>query len=477
MFSQKQGGSCLAGVAALSMALCGPRAFGAEQSYRQGDLVVDAGFTIDAARVYAGMPLFVTFRIVNRSKRTLAYPEGGDFRHPAAMSRFMLTAVDAAGRKVAAKIEMSKNKFSGTRDLATGGTIVERLLINQWLTFPAPGTYELTCRRRLTLSAGDTEGKFDVRETFPLTVERAGATDIRDEIQKNGQRIRNGGIQDVLEGTYGLAEIRNEQIIPYMADSLTRGNYLNRLKAIDALAQFPGELVAAPMMVALRDRDEAVRRHAGRALSALEGVDEVFVVLANQLRDGSPEQRQVVVEALAVTQDRRALDLLRKAIQDESPAVRYAALHGIGILGFRDADDVIKEAIKSEDIGTRLAALRGWGELYVTVRVEWLLDLLKQIRREGKEELYLADTLTMVHRRCGSYSASVILSLVDFSDPDPRNEWNVRMLENSQMARGVPHLMSRYVKFKDRSPVGKQLDINREILAAYEAWYKKHLLP
>jgi HEAT repeat protein len=280
-----------------------------------------------------------------------------------------------------------------------------------------------------------------------------------------------------MEGTYALAEIDNEQVIPYMTASLSRGTYMNRLKAIEALGRYPGDLVARSLLIALRDPDEAVRREAGQVLRRLDGIENIFVILGNQTRRGTATERRVAVEALAVTRDRRALPFLMMAIEDESPGVREAAVHGIGMLGFRDADVALKDAIKSEDIGMRLAGMRGWGELYVSVRVEWLTDVLRQIRREGLEESYLAATLQILHRRSGHYGASALLSLVDFSDPDPRNTWNRQILRSAEAIKGVPRLMAEYAPDRGRRPSERDIETNRKILEGYEQWYRAHPLP
>jgi len=449
----------------------------AEEIYRQGDLAVKAGFSLDSAEVLHGMPLFVSFRLVNRSDRVLRYPEGGDFRNPITSSRFVVTAVDATGARLKSKLKAGGMPLPSVSTVPVGGERVERLLVNQWLDFPAPGKYELTCRRKLILAMDEDEQTFDVKETFPLVVQRGTATQWRDVIRDYGSRIRNGSRQGVLEGTYALAEIDSEQVIPYLTASLSRGTYMNRLKAIEALGRYPGDLVARSLMIALRDPDAAVRREAGRVLRRLDGIENVFRVLGDQARSGTVTERRVAVEALAVTGDRRALPLLVIAMEDENSSVREAAVHGIGMLGFRDADTALKDAISSEDIGMRLAGMRGWGELYVSVRVEWLTDVLRQIRREGLEETYLAATLQILHRRSGHYGASALLSVVDFSDPDPRNTWNRQILASAEAIKGVPRLMAEYAPDRGRSPSARDIETNRKILEGYEQWYRAHPLP
>lgn len=120
---------------------------------------VTGSFTAERDTYVVGEPIYVTFEVRNDGTTPVVFPVGGDYRMTGRQERFRFSAKDADGRPVVDPLAGSPEAGvpgggigSGWR-LRPGERQTERVLVNPWCRFDAPGTYTVTARRVLRLHA------------------------------------------------------------------------------------------------------------------------------------------------------------------------------------------------------------------------------------------------------------------------------------------------------------------------------------
>ena len=161
-----------------------------------------------------------------------------------------------------------------------------------------------------------------------------------------------------------------------------------RRKAVELLAEIPGERASAPLIALATNREEFLGTR-GYALAALvfngdgsqtrsvasgvlqdrkedpwlRGVaaavlsrhpsPEVFGLLAASVVDSDEAVRTKVVEALGFIQDQRVVDLLAPAMNDADPSVRNSAARGVGRLKSERSFELLQQAWLNRDRNNR----------------------------------------------------------------------------------------------------------------------------
>lgn len=160
-----------------------------------------------------------------------------------------------------------------------------------------------------------------------------------------------------------LLALGDEQTSPHpesLIELLRKGDYVERQRALDALAAVPSgtEKYVAVLRPALQDKDRDVRQQAAMAL-AVFGIDETPVLeelLAGMTRrhpgryHSQPEDARSAMAAL-VKLGRKAVPSLVNAFDDESYVGRMLALEALGEIGppAKDGLPVIEKALAKQD--------------------------------------------------------------------------------------------------------------------------------
>jgi HEAT repeat protein len=163
------------------------------------------------------------------------------------------------------------------------------------------------------------------------------------------------------EAAAALVAIGTESLPPLVTASRAP-QWVARRNAVWALGALDDGRAAAPVLMALADREPPVRRVAAWALGALQASDAVPALIA-ALKDSDAEVRGQVAWALGTIGDRRAVDGLIAALKDEAEHVRSQAAWALGALGDRRARDALAALLKDPSARVRKQAAWALGTI------------------------------------------------------------------------------------------------------------------
>jgi HEAT repeat protein len=210
-----------------------------------------------------------------------------------------------------------------------------------------------------------------------------------------------------------LGYIGRASVVPLLR-VLESPNPAARACAAKVLGKLRDRRAVEPLLKALGDPVESVRRQVGEALTAFGG--SLTDRLLRALEEKNPLTRRTAACVLAELGDPRAAGPLLHALKDADPEVKGWALAGLGKLRLRKAVPAIIEALADKDASVRRAALGALGALGDARAAGPLARLLGdpslRIRREA------ADALA----RLGSPALPHVVPLLD--DPSlKRGPW------------------------------------------------------
>ncbi|MBI5479328.1 MAG: HEAT repeat domain-containing protein [Deltaproteobacteria bacterium] len=164
-----------------------------------------------------------------------------------------------------------------------------------------------------------------------------------------------------------------------------------RKEAVSRVTAWPRpEEAAAGLIVALGEDSNIARRNA--AVEALGLVGRPAVPLLLDALQVGVVSRKLVIDALGVIGDARAVGPLSAALRDADANLRAAAAEALGHLGRREAVPALQAALAAGDLLTRLAALEALNRLGASVPYHILAPLLGEpvLRRAALEALGFA---------------------------------------------------------------------------------------
>lgn len=440
--------------------------------YSVGDVTIEAGFTPDASQIILGQPLFITFTVVNKADKPYRFFVGGDNRGSIRHNNFRITAVDENGQAV--KDPYSYNHFGGPGNnitLEPGQTYTERLYLGHWCEFERPGLYILTCKRKL-LDYGS-EPRYPavpIETNFKLEITPFSQEKMREVITELGKKLRDGKEQEVYEATLGLASIHDEQIIPHLALSLTKGDFQSKLPAINGLSQFSNDAAADSLIPALKDNDHVVRDASGGALRKMQKTSHVLPTLLKELKHTSSSVRALAARALGATKDKRALAPLITTMEDPESTVRHAAAIALGPLGYKEAIQPLMQHLKDDDMGMRVAVVKGL-RLLGEFKVEWLTPVIKANTDINDQSFH--EAIRLIRLYGGEDAARALVSCLKFVDPSPRNTYNMFLILAIEYSPNGPKYYYQFHSDPNTDGTPAQIEENRRILAEFQKWLKE----
>jgi HEAT repeat protein len=206
-----------------------------------------------------------------------------------------------------------------------------------------------------------------------------------------------------------------EETLEWILRSALRADF-----AVENWAKLVGEVGEKPLLAALGDQREEIRRAAIRGLGALWGIQEVSGLgsendgvrwdavtalrglgnpravepLIAALRDEDSSVRCEAAKALARLGDTRAIEPLIVALRDEDSGVRREAAEALARLGDPHAIEPLIAALRDEDSGVRCETAWVLGKLDDPRTVEPLIAALRdedwEVRQAAAEALEAA---------------------------------------------------------------------------------------
>ncbi len=176
----------------------------------------------------------------------------------------------------------------------------------------------------------------------------------------------------------------DEETLEWILRSALRADF-----AVENWAKLVGEVGEKPLLAALGDQREEIRRAAMRGLGALWGIQEV-----SRLGSENDSVRWEAAKALARLGEPRAIEPLIAALRDEDSDVRREAAEALARLGEPRAIEPLIAALRDEDSGVRCETAWVLGRLGDPRTVEPLIAALRdedwEVRQAAAEALEAA---------------------------------------------------------------------------------------
>ena len=207
-----------------------------------------------------------------------------------------------------------------------------------------------------------------------------------------------------------LGQFKDKQIVEPLIKMLRDPMPLARATAAESLGRLEDAAAIAPLVNLLRDTDPTVRARASRSLERLgwqpeteaertwhivatgnvnrvaelgsDGVD----LLADMMRNGTPEKQLSAVKALSEIEDPRVPKLMLEALKKNNALLRLAALDYLERQGDPATYDAVERLLRDKESSLRAAAVSAavscGGNRAVPVLVRMLRDVSWEVRRE-----------------------------------------------------------------------------------------------
>lgn len=443
-----------------------------DNQYEKDGIIISAGFAPDKAEIILGQPLFLTYTVINKSDKLFSFWVGGDIRGSVRHNNFRITAYNKNGKQV--KDPYSYNHFGGpcwTVELKKDESYTERLFLNHWCEFESSGIYKVTCER--ILNSGHQSPKHPViltSSTFQVKVKPYDKDRMGAIIQEIGSKMDNQ--QSIYETALSFSILHDARTIPYLVKALSNGDFQNKLPAIRGLSQYPNSTeVYSGIIIALKDKDHAVRDAAGDAWRKMKQPDQPLIYFLNGLKHESSTMKIEAIQALAALKSHDAFDPILYAIQDSDLKVRQTAVEGLGKLGFPKAIEHLEKLMRSDDLGVRIGAAKGLHALNEPIRPHLLTPVIKAAKNVNDQNFH--EAIRLIRMYGGENAAQALVSCLHFQDPSPKNSFNMFLLLAIEHTEGGPKYYYKYHHNPNSDGTPEELAENRRILSEIKLWLKQ----
>jgi HEAT repeat protein len=207
--------------------------------------------------------------------------------------------------------------------------------------------------------------------------------EVRRALQADDEETRHAALAGVPTGAAAALQL--------LVDAMGDESWRVRKEAVSRVTAWPRpEEAAAALITALGEESNIARRNA--AVEGLGLIGRPSVPLLLDALAAGVANRKLVVDALGVIGDGRAVGPLATVLGDADPNLRAAAAEALGHLGRREAVPALQAALAATDLLTRLAALEALNRLGASVPYHVLAPLLGEpvLRRAALEALGFA---------------------------------------------------------------------------------------
>jgi HEAT repeat protein len=207
--------------------------------------------------------------------------------------------------------------------------------------------------------------------------------EVRQALRSDDEEVRHAALAHVPAGEAAALQL--------LVDAMGDESWRVRKEAVSRVTAWPEpEGAAAVLITALGEESNIARRNA--AVEALGIIGRPAVPRLLEALDAGVVNRKLVIDALGMIGDARAVTPLAAALRDPDPNLRAAAAEALGHLGRREAVPALQAALAADDLLTRLAALEALNRLGASVPYHILTPSLAEpvLRRAALEALGFA---------------------------------------------------------------------------------------
>src|SRR5262245_13508985 len=205
---------------------------------------------LDQPTIMLGEPTFFRFRVNNTSNVNLRMMVGSDYRNRLGRPEsFKIDVVDSEGRKVSQPdAGATMGGLGGPAKLRANGHYDFSLFLPHWATFKEPGTYTITCRRKLEILPGGGDDPINPKTDDVETIAKATITVVPADHKKFGELIDKLGTQMLDRKTEGFEEaekmltaIHDERVVPYFVKLADKPHQSPRMAACGPLGRYKSD--------------------------------------------------------------------------------------------------------------------------------------------------------------------------------------------------------------------------------------------
>lgn len=212
-------------------------------------------------------PVVVTATIENRSPGTVTVDLGN---HHVQQFAFMLTS--PRGVTVSARPQPEEGLDAGPIvSIEAGQRNAEPMVLNRWLQFEQPGTYELRIRFLGTVRAIATNTTLDVERMFVtnLTVLPRDAEQLKSKCESLAALVAHGRpASERIQALQQLAYVNDSVAVPYLRAAVEAGG--NPSEAIEGLVRIGGQEARDALQAMAANPDRIVAAAARNGLSRIK---------------------------------------------------------------------------------------------------------------------------------------------------------------------------------------------------------------
>jgi len=212
-------------------------------------------------------PVVVTATIENRSSGTVTVDLGN---HHVQQFAFMLTS--PRGVTVSARPQPEEGLYAGPIvSIEVGQRNAEPMVLNRWLQFDQPGTYELRIRFLGTVRAIATNTTLDVGRMFVtnLTVLPRDVEQLKSKCESLAALVAHGTTaSERIQALQQLAYVNDSVAVPYLRAAVEAGG--NPSEAIQGLVRIGGPEARDAVLALATSPDRLVAAAARNALSRMK---------------------------------------------------------------------------------------------------------------------------------------------------------------------------------------------------------------
>jgi HEAT repeat protein len=208
--------------------------------------------------------------------------------------------------------------------------------------------------------------------------------EVRRALQSDDEEVRHAALAHVPPG--GAPDA-----LQLLIDAMGDESWRVRKEAVSRVTAWTdADGAAVALITALGEESNIARRNA--AVEALGVIGRSAVPRLLDALDAGIVNRKLVIDALGMIGDGRAVNPLCAALRDPDPNLRAAAAEALGHLGRREAVSHLQDAVEADDLLTRLAALEALNRLGASVPYRILTPSLAEpvLRRAALEALGFA---------------------------------------------------------------------------------------
>ena len=479
-------------------------------AYEVDGASVEAGFVPEAIRLVDGEEIRATFVVRNVGEQAFTYDFGGDYRGANRHNRFKIEVQDSEGNQLKDPDEgrFDHGGLGNGIPVYPGRLSSQQLDVSKYRTFPGPGQYTVTARFTMEnlFNRSGKQASIPVESKFPLTILPRTEENVEAALERWFARCRKATGEDLNRMIDRLCAFGGKAAVPGLHDLVQTGSDVRKLAAVrglgliaeveslkvllelerqpelrigalQSLGTFADDVAVERVAAALSDPVPDVRIAAAESLGRMKSTDAVQALLdrvkavpiavgpgANGTDETVPEQ-QALVAALGVSGAASALPVIRLSLDAVDDRVRRTGVSAIIQFSTAEAAALLPEYAEDADLDFREFVIKQLGQtLRLPIKAAWLAPVVRS--RNGRNTIGEAPTLMRLYT--GDEAAPVLLSCLDFRNPNIRSYYSMTVIQQQLACRSG--LAIDWIGDLNRNGTPDEITKNRDTLARLLSW-------